>query len=377
MSISLALRLMITGAIALMVIYGCGGRHRPGPEPGGGANEASLDWIYPVDDEAVADTVRAEVLARGMTPTRIALVVNDSIVAERSGPPWLFRHLPKGSEALHLRMRSIAYSAVEGSLEAAQIEVSWEPNLPPEVRIVNLGTRRALERLSGNSLAVQAIDPEEGRLTGESLIWSSSLQGLIGYGERIPVLSLMTGEHRIGVRATDRWRRSGWASADLLVFDYKDGTTPEGTLENMLNALISRDPRPYEGAMSPAFRFVFCVSDRPADASIPADWDRSDETSFIRSILTSEGNELLAADWVIGSIQGALIDGRTLMKAELVGINLCLVHAAGDTTEVINGSARVYLGRIGNDGRWFVETWRESGVGSATSQGRLRLTVGD
>lgn len=64
-----------------------------------------------------------------------------------------------------------------------------------------------------------AVDPEDGPLTGASLIWKSSLDGTLGNGETITVaaIDLTVGSHTITLAAIDSEGVTGSASISVLV----------------------------------------------------------------------------------------------------------------------------------------------------------------
>jgi hypothetical protein len=241
------------------------------------------------------------------------------------------------------------------------------------VRFLAPADARAVERSPGDSLIVEAVDPEEGRLTGASLVWTSALQGVLGWGERIPLGALVRGRHRLCVRATDAWQRSGWAVRELEIFEYQGGATPEGVLDDMRYALRARDAHVYEESLAPGFRFIFCLSDWLEDPEVPARWERAEESAFVRALLLQDDHDLVIANWTIASVQPAIIDGQHWVKAELTEIDLTVVVGESDTLSVVNGTARVYLSHAE---RWRVEQWQDLGADEGINQGRLRLLVG-
>jgi hypothetical protein len=282
--------------------------------------------------------------------------------------------LPTLASPQRLHLRAIAFGAVEELARSTTIEILWGPNRPPVVRILAPIDARAIQRSAADSLVVEAIDPEEGRLTGSALLWSSDLQGVLGHGERIPLDALVLGRHRLRIRATDAWQRSGWAQRELQVFEYRGGRTPEGVLDDLRYALIARDPEVYEESLAPGFRFIFCLSERLEDPEVPSRWDRSDESAFVRGVLLGEGHDLVAAAWTVASVQPATIGEHDWMKAELTGICLRLAIGGADTLSVVGGTARVYLSQAD---RWRVEQWHDLGADAGISQGSLRLRMQD
>ena len=72
-----------------------------------------------------------------------------------------------------------------------QVSISW----PPE------GSVYSPDEVV--SLVGDAYDPEDGALDGESLVWESDLQGVLGTGQQLVANMLTTGRHEITMSATD------------------------------------------------------------------------------------------------------------------------------------------------------------------------------
>ncbi|MCP3683814.1 MAG: hypothetical protein GY861_14105 [bacterium] len=62
-----------------------------------------------------------------------------------------------------------------------------------------------------------AIDPEEGNLTGASLVWTSDIDGTLGIGENLLVSGLTVGNHTITLNATDSFGAWGTDSIQIEV----------------------------------------------------------------------------------------------------------------------------------------------------------------
>ena len=65
----------------------------------------------------------------------------------------------------------------------------------------------------------EASDPEDGVLTGASLVWTDSLEGEIGQGEMFDTMLLTLGEHTITLTATDADGNVGEDSITLTIFE--------------------------------------------------------------------------------------------------------------------------------------------------------------
>lgn len=68
----------------------------------------------------------------------------------------------------------------------------------------------------GIVLSAEAEDVEDGPLSGDSVVWTSSLDGTLGTGVELVVGELSPGQHQITVRATDSDGNQSAASFDLV-----------------------------------------------------------------------------------------------------------------------------------------------------------------
>ena len=72
---------------------------------------------------------------------------------------------------------------------------------------------------------VRATDPEDGYLSGSSLVWSSNRDGRMGTGDLLR-RTLSEGNHTITLTATDRAGLSNTATVNLTVLPEPAGNTP-------------------------------------------------------------------------------------------------------------------------------------------------------
>ena len=63
----------------------------------------------------------------------------------------------------------------------------------------------------------EAIDEEDGSLDGDSLVWESSIDGVIGTGRQFVRSDLSPGQHEITLTATDSDGKRGWATVNILL----------------------------------------------------------------------------------------------------------------------------------------------------------------
>jgi len=76
-------------------------------------------------------------------------------------------------------------------------------NNPPLVSIDRPLDNASFDEGDSVSFEATANDPEEGVLSGNSLVWTSSIDGSIGTGSSFDTSTLSVGEHTITLRATD------------------------------------------------------------------------------------------------------------------------------------------------------------------------------
>ncbi|MEE4357607.1 MAG: hypothetical protein V2I97_14170 [Desulfococcaceae bacterium] len=86
-------------------------------------------------------------------------------------------------------------------------------NSPPQAKIIS--PRTGAQYYNGNTIVFNGIgeDTEDGRISGEKLLWTSNINGRIGTGSNLTTDSLTRGEHIITLTATDR---AGLSSDDAI-----------------------------------------------------------------------------------------------------------------------------------------------------------------
>ncbi len=96
------------------------------------------------------------------------------------------------------------------------------PNMAPNVTISSPDPSRDVAPLTvgpGTSVAFSgaADDPEDGPLTGTSLVWTSNVDGQIGTGESFVTGLLSEGQHAVTLTATDSEGRMAFATVLVIV----------------------------------------------------------------------------------------------------------------------------------------------------------------
>jgi chitinase len=65
----------------------------------------------------------------------------------------------------------------------------------------------------------EATDPEDGALSGASMVWTDSIEGEIGQGEQFDAALLTLGDHVITLTATDADGNVGEATVSLVIVE--------------------------------------------------------------------------------------------------------------------------------------------------------------
>ena len=89
-------------------------------------------------------------------------------------------------------------------------------NKAPEVAILSPSSAAAFVTGQTVALSAQALDLEDGSLTGAAVTWSSDLAGALGTGALMHVTGLLTGTHHITVAATDS--QAATTTAEVFIF---------------------------------------------------------------------------------------------------------------------------------------------------------------
>jgi PKD repeat protein len=124
------------------------------------------------------------------------------------------------ASALSVGTHSVRLTVTDsgGSVGAASVVVNVLPeNQAPSVTITSPMSGASFAAGSPVALRGSALDAEDGALTGNSLVWSSTLGGSLGTGASLDTSSLMAGLHTLTLTAVDSGGRAASASVSIAV----------------------------------------------------------------------------------------------------------------------------------------------------------------
>jgi probable HAF family extracellular repeat protein len=114
---------------------------------------------------------------------------------------------------------TLTVTDAQGSTGAVTRSVTVPTAAPNQVPNVSISSPTQPYFTQGQSIAFagSAIDPEDGALTGASLVWTSNLDGQIGTGTSFSTTSLSVGTHTITLTATDSKGAKNAAAIQVVV----------------------------------------------------------------------------------------------------------------------------------------------------------------
>ena len=117
---------------------------------------------------------------------------------------------------------------------------SSSPNTGPTAVIVTPTTNSSYASSQNITFTGTGTDPEDGALTGSSLVWTSSLDGQIGTGNAFQKSGLSVGAHTITLTATDTGSFTGTDSISLTITQGSTGNqSPTATIITPTNGSSS------------------------------------------------------------------------------------------------------------------------------------------
>lgn len=158
----------------------------------------------------------------------------------------------------------------QGVAAAESVSITVEaPNVPPTASITSPVPGDSFETGVNIAFTGTGTDPEEGSLTGASLVWTSDFDGDLGTGESFSA-SLSAGSHIIMLVVSDGQQASGTATVSITV------VTPEPTATPIPTATPVPQPVPLpdrEGGAPQLFTGTVTVSGSPVpDGTVVTAW---------------------------------------------------------------------------------------------------------
>ena len=189
-------------------------------------------------------------------------VWKSGLQSERAGRPTSFTVNASG------RYIRVQLTNTNDPVTIAEIEVLsgiLAPNTPPEVNILTPSNGREFDEGVQLELSGSGSDTEDGVLSGSSLVWQSSIDGILGSGSSLVITDLSVGDHRIKLTATD-----------------SDGATATKRRSIVINEVVKDPPRGINLALKGTPRQSSSAyggtSDRAIDGNTDGRWAQGSVT---------------------------------------------------------------------------------------------------
>ena len=202
----------------------------------------------------------------------------------------------------------------EGAFASESITIEVRPpNAAPIVMILQPPDGSFFLYCSPVTFEGSGFDPDEGPLTGDSLVWTSSLDGVIGTGRSFSRGDLSKGTHRIMLTGTDSLGGTSFESVDvaiqssfiqILSVDRSTFPTIEATVKVDTEAardcgLVEDDFAVDEDDVPQVIDLVACLTSGWIEADIVVVFDdtgsMSDDIEAMKEAATRFANEILDA----------------------------------------------------------------------------------
>jgi hypothetical protein len=133
---------------------------------------------------------------------------------------------------------SIAANATKSfsqSLVSAQADAPPPFNQSPTAHITGPANNSSFAQGASVAFAGTGTDPEDGDLTGASLVWTSSLDGQIGTGTSFSTTALSVGTHVITLTVTDSEGAHGTATITVIITGVAQNQSPTAHITGPAN----------------------------------------------------------------------------------------------------------------------------------------------
>jgi hypothetical protein len=121
------------------------------------------------------------------------------------------------TETLSPGMHTITLTAVDSDGNTDSTSISLFINEPPAVEINTPESNASFPQGAAVSFNCTAEDSEDGELSGDALVWTSSIDGELGTGAGFATQGLSTGTHSILVTATDSRQAAAEAGVTITI----------------------------------------------------------------------------------------------------------------------------------------------------------------
>jgi probable HAF family extracellular repeat protein len=115
------------------------------------------------------------------------------------------------------------------STASKQLTIGTPPNQSPAATISAPISGRQFQQGMAVVFSGTGADPEDGQLSGASLVWSSNIDGVLGTGNSFTRNNLSVGTHTITLTVTDSKGATGTATTTVVIYVYDPAPTPSFT----------------------------------------------------------------------------------------------------------------------------------------------------
>lgn len=173
-----------------------------------------------------------------------------------------------------------------------------------------------------------AIDAEDGVLTGNSLTWSSSIDGFLGNGQNINIISLSVGNHTIGLTAMDSDSNNGSDSINVIINEVAPPVNRPPVLNPIGNKFVNEEE---------LLEFELNFSDPDGDSLVCSAFNLPLGSVFNNSNCVFSWTPNNGQDGVYTDV-GFLVDDGSLNDTELITITVNdSIQPPVNTAPVISG----------------------------------------
>jgi len=311
----------------------------------------------PRPESMVADTVSVAVDASDDTGVRsVTLLVGGAAAVTRHQPPWLLPWPTAGlPDSSYHELTAEAVDEAGNSAVSTPCRVCVRRNAAPVAAILWPEPERWIDLdAAPHPWSGAAIDPDEGALPEERLVWYVDGDSTAAGGV-IAAPALAAGPHAIRFEARDAWGRRTSATCEIVAFHYPAATLPGDALGRFLCALRARDSLRVEEALDAAFQA------HPPAGTGAARWDAAGEGAALRALLAYPGLRTLALDAGLGAAETFAWRDQAWAKIEIhplaAEITLRCEGSRLSVWPVSGSAARVFLARDPASGLWRLAAW--------------------